>query len=204
MLTSPVICASVGIGSEAKARGVADLLTESFDNNEVAVAAFEADDGSWSVNVHFSAAPDEDFVRAQVAHAAGADAATAMVFEAVEARDWVRASLDGLAPVAAGRFVVHGSHDRARVRANQTGIEIEAALAFGTGHHGTTRGCLTTARRRAAHDEAAKRARSRHRNRRAGDRRRQGGAPQHSCQRHRSPRGAGRARQCAAQRCRRA
>jgi ribosomal protein L11 methyltransferase len=54
----------------------------------------------------------------------------------------VRKSLDGLAPVEAGRFVVHGAHDRARVRANRIGVEIEAALAFGTGHHGTTRGCL--------------------------------------------------------------
>lgn len=142
MLNPPVIRASLSVGSEAKARGVADLITESFDNNEVAVAAFEADDGRWSVNAHFATAPDEAFVRAQVAHAAGADAGAALVFETIAARDWVRASLDGLAPVAAGRFVVHGSHDRARVRANQAGIEIEAALAFGTGHHGTTRGCL--------------------------------------------------------------
>jgi len=47
-----------------------------------------------------------------------------------------------LRPVAAGRFVVHGAHDRTRVPLNHIGIEIEAALAFGTGHHGTTRGCL--------------------------------------------------------------
>jgi ribosomal protein L11 methyltransferase len=54
----------------------------------------------------------------------------------------VQASLAGLAPVEAGRFIIHGAHDRAHVPLNRIGIEIEAALAFGTGHHGTTRGCL--------------------------------------------------------------
>ena len=54
----------------------------------------------------------------------------------------MRQSLAGLAPVVAGRFIVHGAHDRTRIAVNRVGIEIEAALAFGTGHHGTTRGCL--------------------------------------------------------------
>src|SRR5262249_3839992 len=81
-------------------------------------------------------------VRAAVAAAAGTTAAQALVFEALAPTDWVRKSLDGLTPVDAGRFVVHGSHARNRVRPNQIAIEIEAALAFGTGHHGSTRGCL--------------------------------------------------------------
>ena len=81
-------------------------------------------------------------MRALVALAAGAEAANALVFETVTAKDWVKAGLDGLPPVDAGRFVVHGAHDRTAVAANRIGIEIEAALAFGTGHHGTTRGCL--------------------------------------------------------------
>ena len=77
-----------------------------------------------------------------VAAAAGAGAATALQFGSVEAADWVRESLAGLRPIEAGRFIVHGAHDRGSVPFNRIGIEIEAALAFGTGHHGTTRGCL--------------------------------------------------------------
>jgi ribosomal protein L11 methyltransferase len=56
--------------------------------------------------------------------------------------DWVAHSLEGLTPVRAGRFFVHGSHDRDKRRVNDLGIEIDAGLAFGTGHHGTTSGCL--------------------------------------------------------------
>ncbi len=56
--------------------------------------------------------------------------------------DWVAKSLEGLQPVRAGRFLVHGSHDRAKRKPGDLAIEIEAGLAFGTGHHGTTSGCL--------------------------------------------------------------
>jgi ribosomal protein L11 methyltransferase len=56
--------------------------------------------------------------------------------------DWVTKSLEGLQPVRAARFLIHGSHDRARKRIGDIGIEIDAGQAFGTGHHGTTSGCL--------------------------------------------------------------
>src|SRR4051794_9773736 len=92
--------------------------------------------------MHFHEQPNETAVRALVALASGVDIANALTFETIAVRDWVGASLAGLAPVDAGRFVLHGGHDRARVAQNRIGIEIEAALAFGTGHHGTTRGCL--------------------------------------------------------------
>jgi ribosomal protein L11 methyltransferase len=74
--------------------------------------------------------------------AAGDAAVESIVFDTIEAKDWVKATLEERVPVHAGRFVVHGHHDRERVPPNKLGIEIEAALAFGTGHHGTTRGCL--------------------------------------------------------------
>ncbi len=86
--------------------------------------------------------PDQPLVRELVTNAAGADIAEDIAFDTVEAKDWVKASLEDLVPVPAGRFVVHGQHDRERIAPNKIGIEIEAALAFGTGHHGTTRGCL--------------------------------------------------------------
>ncbi len=125
-----------------RAQQIGDLLAESFDAEEVAASAFEQPDGRWSLALHFRRHPDETAVRALIASTAGTAAADALVFETLAPTDWVRKSLEGLTPVEAGRFVVHGAHHRASVRANQIGIQIEAALAFGTGHHGTTRGCL--------------------------------------------------------------
>src|SRR5262252_4986975 len=124
------------------ARQLADALADAFDAGDAAVAALERPDGGWSFEAHFAKAPDEASLRALVDAVAGEAAAQALVLETVAARDWVAASLAGLKPVAAGRFLVHGAHDRAYVPAHRIGIEIEAALAFGTGHHGTTRGCL--------------------------------------------------------------
>ena len=128
---------------EQTARRIASFLAESLDAEEAACAAFENDRGQWEIAVHMHGAPDKARLRELVRVAAGGEAAQALRFETVSDTDWVRQSLEGLKPVRAGRFLVHGSHDRARVHANDLGIEIEAALAFGTGHHGTTRGCLT-------------------------------------------------------------
>ena len=124
------------------AQGVIGEIADSFDSPDAVATAFEDASGHWTIAIHFRDRPNPTAVRALVALAAGAEAANALVFETIAAKDWVQASLDGLAPVAAGRFVVHGAHDRARVPVNAIGIEIEAALAFGTGHHGSTRGCL--------------------------------------------------------------
>jgi ribosomal protein L11 methyltransferase len=138
----PTYRASFAIGDEHAAKSVVDALTEIFFEGQAAIAAFERPDGRWDVTVHFAEPPDQPLVRELVANAAGADIAEGIAFDTVEAKDWVKASLEDLVPVPAGRFVVHGQHDRERVAPNKLGIEIEAALAFGTGHHGTTRGCL--------------------------------------------------------------
>jgi ribosomal protein L11 methyltransferase len=128
--------------TEASARAMTDLLGEVFDPAETAVAAFETEDGrEWLLEAYFAREPDEAAIRTLIRPIVGADADAAR-FEQMEQRDWVKASLDGLKPVRAGRFLIHGAHDREAARANDWAIEIEAALAFGTGHHGTTKGCL--------------------------------------------------------------
>ncbi len=134
--------ATLAVGDEQSARRIADLLAEALAEGEAAISAYEGPSGRWDITVHFADTPDQPTIRELMRLAAGEEAAQAVTFDAVEARDWVRATLDELVPVHAGRFVVHGQHDRAKVTANRLGIEIEAALAFGTGHHGTTRGCL--------------------------------------------------------------
>ena len=128
------------ICDEATAKRLADSFSERF--GETATAAFEAANGCWNLEIHFESPPDEEAVRLTLSQVAGADSAARLTFEQIAAKDWVAASLAELKPVEAGRFTVHGAHDRARVAPDRIGIEIEAALAFGTGHHGTTRGCL--------------------------------------------------------------
>lgn len=134
---------------EGQARNIADLIVEMFDPAEAAASAFEREPqtndwstGEWLVEAYFGSPPDEAYVRELVGMVAGPQAAAAVTFARVAEQDWIAASLHGLAPVRAGRFLVHGSHDRDAVRENDIALEIEAALAFGTGHHGTTRGCL--------------------------------------------------------------
>jgi len=134
---------------QATARAIADLVVETLDPADTAATAFEEatntrswKDGLWIVEIYFGHAPDEASLRGLIAAVAGEALAAQVVFGRVRECDWVAASLAGLKPVRAGRFLVHGAHDRAEVNVNDIAIEIEAALAFGTGHHGSTRGCL--------------------------------------------------------------
>jgi ribosomal protein L11 methyltransferase len=136
------------VSDQRRARAVADLIVESFEPAEAASTVFETDDPlpgggkAWLTEVYFGSAPDEDAVRSLIALASDEATARSATFGWTERRDWVANSLAGLKPVRAGRFLIHGGHDRSLVKANDVAIEIEAGLAFGTGHHGTTRGCL--------------------------------------------------------------
>jgi ribosomal protein L11 methyltransferase len=130
------------------AQRVADMIVETFDPAETAASAFEESSarpdikGPWLVEAYFGTPPDEAQVRELIGLAADPNLAKKAQFDRVQKADWVAASLAGVATVRAGRFLLHGEHDRDAARINDLGIEIEAALAFGTGHHGTTRGCL--------------------------------------------------------------
>jgi len=135
------VVARLEAGAADAARTLLDRLAEVFDAADAVVSGY--DTGSrWAVAIHFTNPPNETAVRALVGLAAGPEAANALVFEKLAEQDWVKASLEGLKPVEAGRFVVHSEHYRSSVRLNRIGIEIGTAFAFGTGHHGTTRGCL--------------------------------------------------------------
>jgi ribosomal protein L11 methyltransferase len=130
------------IADEQSARRITDCFAEAFFADEAAVSLVHAGQGRWCVTCYFRANVNEAAVRALAIAVAGVAAGKALRFERIAAKDWVAESLLRLKPITAGRFVVHGAHDRGCAPPNRFGIEIEAALAFGTGHHGSTRGCL--------------------------------------------------------------
>src|SRR4029077_17205251 len=130
------------IADEQSARRIAASFTDALAAEEVETSVSDLGQGLWRVTFYFDGAIDEATARALAISAIGPETGRALRFERIAAKDWVADSLRELQPVAAGRFVVHGGHDRDCVPPNRIGIEIEAALAFGTGHHGTTRGCL--------------------------------------------------------------
>ena len=121
----------------------AEALGEALEELEPAptgVGVFEVEDGKgiWEVGGYFLDAPDDiDLALLSAAFGAGP-----FVVSEVPDQDWVAKVRRELPPVEAGRFFVYGSHDAALLPEGRIGLLIEAAMAFGTGHHGTTLGCL--------------------------------------------------------------
>lgn len=113
---------------------------EELSNEPYGVGVFEIEDGSgmWEVGGYFLEAPDE----VQLALLAAAHGANPFVVSELPETDWVAKVRRELVPVHAGRFYVYGSHDAHTVPEGVEPLLIEAAMAFGTGHHGTTQGCL--------------------------------------------------------------
>ncbi len=127
---------------EAEADLVVDTLLSAIEPETSATGSLEVE-GAWLAEAFYVEEPGEDDLRRALSYAMPERSGELELrVEVLADRDWVKESLEAMPPVAAGRFVVYGGHDRERITANRIGIEIEAAQAFGTGHHGTTWGCL--------------------------------------------------------------
>ncbi len=130
--------------TEKGATEILDILSEVFGEEDFAIATTEVDEKKdiWEASVYLMA-DEEDEVRERIAGGIRhAFPKSVIEREVIPDIDWIAKSLEGLKPVRAGRFIVHGSHDRDKVKINDIAIEIDAGQAFGTGHHGTTAGCL--------------------------------------------------------------
>ncbi|MFD0916252.1 50S ribosomal protein L11 methyltransferase [Pseudahrensia aquimaris] len=127
-----------------EAHHIASILDPIFEEEALSTALFEDKDNPgnwcWSVYIDGNAVPT---TRSFIQDKLGGDAFSAEILEEkLDDIDWVSHTLRDLSPVSAGRFFVHGSHDRAAALNKPVAVEIDAGLAFGTGHHGTTAGCL--------------------------------------------------------------
>ena len=119
-----------------------ELLDHTFEDDAFPLAITEIDEanGIYEVSLYVDEA-EKNSVLPRFAQVLGVNE-NKIEIEILPDIDWVSHSLEGLGPVRAGRFFVHGSHDRDKVKPGDLAIEIDAGQAFGTGHHGTTVGCL--------------------------------------------------------------
>jgi len=119
------------------------ILEAAFEDDGLPLSLFDLDEANGIKEISLYADGDVDAAEQRLrAILDGIGIQTEIEREILPDIDWVAKSLEGLQPVRAGRFLVHGSHDRAKRKPGDLAIEIEAGLAFGTGHHGTTAGCL--------------------------------------------------------------
>jgi len=149
----PLFHAVTIVRGEAAASALAEAV-EALLGPPLASGMHDRDDGSglWDVDAHFDRRPDAT----ALALIAAAHGAPDFTLAPVDDRDWLAQVRSELVPVEAGRFVVHGGHDRDRIAPGRLRLEIEAALAFGTGHHASTRGCLILLDRLARRGVAAR------------------------------------------------
>ncbi len=127
------------LSSQAAAEALADDM-ERLTPEPIGVGTTEVEDGSgkWEVGGYFEDAPDQ----AGLALLAKMHGTRPFAVSELPETDWVAKVRRELSPVEAGRFFVYGSHDADKVPEGCEPLLIEAAMAFGTGHHGTTLGCL--------------------------------------------------------------
>jgi ribosomal protein L11 methyltransferase len=135
----PTYSALTTLPGEEPAQSLAAAM-ERMTPEPTGVGVFEIEDGSglWEVGAYFLEAPDQVMLEVL----ATAFGARPFALSEVPEVDWVAHVRRELSPVDAGRFFVFGSHDADKVPADRVPLQIEATVAFGTGHHGTTLGCL--------------------------------------------------------------
>lgn len=139
-MTNAISMTTRGLDRDTAHR-LAGYLSELADPSPDAVSIFEVDD-AWQVDAYFTEAPYDRDAYADVIADALAPRTLTPTWDAVPDENWVALSQAALPPVSAGRFHVHGRHDRGRVPFGPNAIEVEAGEAFGTAHHATTYGCL--------------------------------------------------------------
>jgi ribosomal protein L11 methyltransferase len=124
-------------------KAVADILSDACEGltpEPTGVGVYEVEDGSgiFEVSAYFTEAPDE----IGLALLAAVHGGPSFVVTALPETDWIATVKQALPPIVAGRFFLYGSHDADKVPQDCVALLVEAALAFGSGHHGTTWGCL--------------------------------------------------------------
>jgi ribosomal protein L11 methyltransferase len=124
------------------AERIARALEEALDPSPLAVGLFDCGGGRFEVFAHYAEAPSRAALLKLIAQVAGNDVTGPLSIADIAPEDWVTLSQGKRGPVHAGRFFVHGSHDRGRAPRNRFVLEIDAGQAFGTAHHASTRGCL--------------------------------------------------------------
>jgi len=153
--TGEVWTAFATIENENDAQSLANAM-DGMTPAPVGIGCFEIDedDDLWEVGGYFAERPNAILLALLEA----AYGARPFVVSNVPPEDWVSKVRRELRPVRAGRFVLHGSHDPGTAPPSAIRLRIEAAMAFGTGHHGTTRGCLVAMDRLARKGFAPRRA----------------------------------------------
>lgn len=128
----------------------ANVASAALESQVSAISAFETAPGAeWRVEAYTDQEPDRAGLEAaaeMVALAHGLESGEGLLatltIESLAPRDWVRENQQSFPPLHVGRFFVYGSHHEGGVPAGSIGLLIDAAAAFGTGEHATTRGCL--------------------------------------------------------------
>jgi ribosomal protein L11 methyltransferase len=124
------------------AEAIAARLEEAESPAALAVSLFECGPGRTEVSAHYAEHPSRERLSQLIEGVAREEDLGALRIEALPAKNWVAEAESLRGPVRAGRFLVHGRHDRGKVPPGRFTLEIDAGLAFGTAHHATTRSCL--------------------------------------------------------------